>query len=117
MTTDYIRKAVELADGWWWADYGDADIQLEMADGAWWHCDDEAVTPDDFPRILSDALAAQLVRQVDALDPWVQVNIHCRTTEVFPTESRISTTIRSEDRTMNTIRAIVDSGVLENNDD
>jgi len=105
---DYIRKGVELADG------------FEIADAWIWKI---YGTPQHFrpanqpPQYLLDALAAQLVRQVDAL---AEVSV-----EVFqgwsavrdaepPTISRFDLAAAyGPDRTMNTIKAIVDSKVLE----
>lgn len=117
---DYIRQAVELADGWEfdsnhaidWIDVRDArgDIKFTTAIG------------DDIQETL-DALAAQLVRQVDALeslsfpvaDTWVdtehkQTGVYReRFGELSPERLGIAS---GDDRTMNTIKAIVDSGVL-----
>ena len=64
MDKGILKKAVELADGWEWATYSDSDfIELEKADGAYWYDEGEPITPENMPRILKDALAAQLVRQ------------------------------------------------------
>ena len=61
-----------------------------------------------------DALAAQLVRQVDALDrTWIEWGSNGGTS-VFT--GNLATPIAGSyksDRTMNTIKAIVDSGVLD----
>ena len=97
---DYIRKAVELADGW---SISQKDILTTAHHGYFGNIEDIEIL---------DALAAQLVRQVDALDdPWV--------TE-YPRKSIIYSDslcqhiaeVKGPDRTMNTIKAIVDSGVL-----
>lgn len=110
MTDDeYIRKAVEMADGW-----------LEVDDGAWF------ATP--FGHLNSmrnlhsayyDALAAQLVRQCTN-----SVIIYDDHTTVWGAEvqtvvgpgAQIIALVGGPDRTMNTIRAIVGSGVLTEQD-
>ena len=61
-----------------------------------------------------DALAAQLVRRVDALS-GVQVDSKQEYVVVWdfrPDRYREAALIKGPDRTLNTIRAIVDSGVL-----
>ena len=79
---DVIRKAVELADGFWWKEDCVHVLDTPMHYRA-----------DALPQTILDALAAQLTRQVDELDDyWV---------------------CAEDDRTMNTIKAIVDSKVLE----
>jgi len=102
---DYIRikKAVGLADGW----------KIDP-NGIW--------PPFPFPAyadikdtqpIILDALAAQLVRQVDSLDKYV---VHA-----FSTRTAVRTSgplmdiadAKGPDRTMNTIKAIIDSKVLK----
>ena len=106
--TDYIKRAVELADGW---EYEQDDIEpeciyLSAADGTYWHLDEESIPLTELPRILLDALAAQLVRQVDASDYTFSSNVD-RGASVGLIKH-----IDGPDRTMNTIKAIVDSGVL-----
>ncbi len=100
--SDYIRAAVELAEGWTAEPsricVNNAVFYIDLADGQW----------------VIDALAAQLVRQVDAA-PKIhfesggvgQVNVW---RESEPWNRR--THAEGPDRTMNTIKAIVDSGVL-----
>ncbi len=93
---DYILKAVELADGWryWGNDYF-------VVKGVFIHAP---------TWVIKDALAAQLVRQVDNLGT-VDIQIFGRGTEI--NQSGHESTVRiASDRTMNTIRAIVDSEVL-----
>ena len=110
---DYIRKAVELADGWRWA--GDTWY------GPMLICDTRIDTLlEDKWRFLLDALAAQLVRQVDTLrEPDMRIiyfmvdgvgkaMVHDMTKLDFKVGECDGT-----DRTMNTIKAIVDSKVLE----
>ena len=118
--TDLIRKAVELADGW---DYETDDIEepvlliVTMAGGG--HFDVQFVLEGDWStdlngmdQLLLDALAAQLVRQVDALeDYWVCVEDDRATIQcdgIF-----VDVQHKGPDRTLNTIKAIVDSKVLE----
>ena len=104
--TNYIRKGVELADGWdideFWIYSSDYDYKHNT----------------DFPLsdIFKDALAAQLVRQVDALDSKFifvnglgDVSIHSNKFDIDPNPFYA----KGDDRTMNTIKAIVDSGVLK----
>lgn len=100
---DIIRKAVELADGW---SYQPIDFVWIHQHGA-----DEAYSLE--VQWVLDALAAQLVRQVDAL-PEPKPMIICSATAcsvVHPDESYL---MEGNDagRTMNTLRAIIESGVL-----
>jgi hypothetical protein len=89
LVTDLIRKAVSLADGW-----------------------RETVLPFIDQRKL-DALAAQLVRQVDATDDYYVIVKH----DFAAVRGRGPCVKHVEDddadRTLNTINAIVESGVLE----
>ena len=107
--TDYIREAVGLADGFEWP----TEMYATREFG-----------PIERPVLVVgqrflDALAAQLVRQVCAI-PKYDVIISKDGTEIFSgghvkgVEYDIETLsmVRSDDITMNTIRAIVDSGVL-----
>ena len=97
---NYIKKAVELAEGW-------------DDDNEW----SRAVLMTQSQRCL-DALAAQLVRQVDALGT---VSIMYDDKRIIIRNSQqkdifdIGFYQRNEvpGRTMNTIKAIIDSGVLE----
>ena len=109
---EYIRRAVELAEGW------EIDIGqvLTTEYNIWMTLDD-----DEPPQLMLDALAAQLVRQIDAsatgddrpvfssdfngcvLIVSDDADFHAGDCRAGPSEN---------DRTMNTIRAIVDSGVL-----
>ena len=98
--TDYIRKAVELVD----------------SDRYPW--DYYKMTNVDPPheQFMLDALAAQLVRQVDATDYGIIFNTdnECKTA-VWGSRGYTPYVISSSfgpDRTLNTIKAIVDSGVL-----
>lgn len=101
---DYIKRGVELADGW--AIHGKS---LAMPCDA--HRDLWDLT--DLDPCHLDALAAQLVRQVDATGRYrVETDqdyslVH---ENMKPDNDVI---VFSKDRTMNTIKAIVDSGVVE----
>lgn len=115
---DLIRKAFDLADGWEYEiEAVDPDyIYLSAADGTYWHMDEESIPLAELPRIFVDALAAQLVRQVDALSKFAVDSDPYGTAKVWErvsgeSLSRISKS-NDSDRTMNTIRAIVESGVL-----
>jgi len=107
---DYIRKAVELADGF--------DNQTDEA-GDYIEMDDAPYTTVylDIPRQddqwFFDALAAQLVKQVDAM---ILYRLRIEPTGAFMdhegTGERMSDSTFGGDRTMNTIKAVVDSEVL-----
>lgn len=109
----YIRKAAELADGWEFDD--DIHGKVWIRPNYYTYANN-----DDSQQVYVDALAAQLVRQVD---PNHHVDISWMTCEVRDgeTSNRLAyieyrgTTPPYEgcDRTMNTIKAIVDSKVLE----
>lgn len=91
---DYIRKAVELADGWYITHIYDGEDIVAWTDRQY----PPSFVLQSMDRWGLDALAAQLVRQVDALEGYWVKNICC---------------ISGDDRTLNTIKAIVNSGVLE----
>ena len=80
--SDYIRKAVELADGW---TYHDGDCSHEETERWFIGC--------KLPQVWLDALAAQLVRQYY--------------------DAGRKALIWREGDPITTIKAIVDSGVLE----
>ena len=98
---EYVRKAVELADG---IEFGEAEDQLVIQG--------ETITS----VYGLDILAAQLVRQVDGstrhhveiTHGWAAVR-----TGIAYEEIRSISASYGPDRTMGTIRVIVDSGVLE----
>ena len=106
-----IKRAVELANHWWGAGteaFGPSNFHRPYASL-------KVDSPDT--RFFLDALAAQLVRQVDALDTpdtveithdSVWVGYRSKNNESWKRTKRT----KSQDRTMNTIKAIVDSGVL-----
>ena len=109
---DYIKKAVELADGWEAADSN--HIRGPVHPTTW------LIVPDGVPQYALDALAAQLVRQVDAKGGNLIVVKQASTTILGANDPPIFKHCSyGDDRTMNTIKAIVDSGVLtvESSDD
>ena len=109
---DYIRHAAELAK-WTGKDECGVYVQLPEAPISLYLDDLENHAPPWF----KDALAAQLVRQVDALPGLFVYSWPERSSVVVegrnlnnPETTRGS--CDGPDRTMNTIKAIVDSGVL-----
>ena len=103
--SDYIQEAAIIADGWDWT---------TDEDGNWLGGPDMGWQESIISQGALDALAAQLVRQVDAKYPGDFEN-DCNGTAWLELHSGdgglIDTT--GPDRTMNTLRAIIDSGVLE----
>ena len=108
---DYLRKGAKLA-GWTTTRLGNQRIVVFIP------------TPDDVTHVLrigyldeqhvKDALAAQLVRQVDAVHHYTVVTyIEQTTVEDWAGNGEVIVSVRGFDRTMNTIKAIVDSKVLE----
>jgi len=106
MTDDeVIREAVELAEGW------------EM------HHDDSYNSPLNkmvpymlyaIPEGFKDALAAQLVRQVDRMDRGAfhcepTRGIVCEVSRHYPFAHQAIEVAEGPDRTMNTLRAIVEA--------
>ncbi len=109
---DYIKKAVELADGWalcdgWFMLPGfRKDVYFDKPPD--WHDDARQIDQIDL-----DALAAQLTRQVDALAVTIgPTYIGIRDTKEIGMPVVYERTFIG-DRTKNTIKAIVDSGVLD----
>ena len=107
--TDVIRKAVELADG-----IGVSDSGCVWIIPAAREYDDISYVANylshDLPQWLFDVIAAQLVRQVDALECSVETTAD--ESFVFDPYGAQLGAEDGPDRTMNTIKAIVDSGVL-----
>jgi hypothetical protein len=101
-----IRKAVELADGFEYRKSHEGDyINLPYIGFV------KAGS-----NVALDALAAQLVRQVDALDGCeVICDPYCiKVFVAYKKGAKIAKgTAHEFDRAMNTIKAIVDSGVLK----
>jgi len=102
---EYIRKAVELADGF------NMDEQAIVI-----HEWSDFCFIDDPSQHVLDALAAQLVRQVDARAKGVEVEVFdgfARIDSAPPRQYERIAIAEGPDRTMNTIKVIVDSKVLE----
>lgn len=107
---DYIRNAVELADGFE-NQINEAGNYIEIHDVPYARIYLDVPRQDN--QWVFDALAAQLVRQVDELsDYWVITRPH-RTRIMAGLISGIFKEAEGPDRTMSTIKAIVDSEVLE----
>lgn len=113
-----LRKAVELADGWDYHPNGQHTAYMSGPDGI------DVEVDEVFPQTTLDALAAQLTRQVDALDSdEIFVDSNKFETTVFLTSGICDcddgkyVSIEGPDRTANTIEAIVNSGVLERDDE
>lgn len=107
---DYIRKAVELVG---WLDEDDEGEYLQIPQAPTSAYLDEILAPCE--QYLLDALAAQLVRQVDALRTSDHELEFWQRKGIAWIENHGDVPISREDgpdRTMNTIKAIVDSGVL-----
>ena len=105
---DYIRKAVELADGW------QCHSSFVIISAPLQNTEIE-----DLGRCHKDALAAQLTRQVESSGDYYVAQYGDGRTSVnqFSGGLQLSTSIRPKDisvadRTMSTIKAIVDSGTL-----
>lgn len=117
---DIIRRGVELAPGWSITHIYDGEDWADL-----WNCD----WSDEYPVVTFliqdptksghaglDALAAELVRQVDETDH--DIVFRCDGgTEILHKSRYVdrpkSVCVEYSDRTMNTIRAIVESRVLE----
>jgi len=102
---EYIRATVELADGFSW-EWTQPRKELLIRFGT------VAVnmTNTVYSPWMLDALAAQLVRQVDATDYEIRMQ-SCATTVFYVGDEFWQ--VGGKGRTMNTIKAIVDSEVLK----
>ena len=98
---EYIRKAVSLADGFEWDN--DNDVYAHTQYGRLNFAYNEP--------ILLDHIAAQLVRQVDGLTGCLELIAFDGETNIMDQANSVGCG-QGNDRTMNTIKAIVDSGVL-----
>lgn len=110
---EYILKAVELADGWRLNQFGQDLIMVPgMAIG-------HVVKAGDPHAIVVDALAAQLRRQVNVTGKYVvhiepHMVIVCSISEKDGSHRKVIETVADDgDESMNTIKAVVDSKVLE----
>lgn len=109
---EYIRKAVGLAKGWQVDEslaphvLTDGDIVAESLSGY------KGALPST--RELMDALAAQLVRQVHDLSP-VRASIYIvpASTTVYTKDGGDFKVEFEDSQAMNTIKAIIDSKMLE----
>jgi len=100
---DLIRKAVELADGWRINKMGNIQAPCVHRSSI-----DRPLKP------VLDALAAQLVRQVDATAFYYVVTGPSRSAVVEGASSKnVIGLCEAQDRTLNTLKAIVESGVLD----
>ena len=108
---EYIEQGIELANEW-----RRSNKYVVCIDGCQhWYSTGET----KMPSYLLDALAAQLVRQVDAVH--LEDGRHCKVA-VWPNYTQVTAwnasggdvlrEAQGTDRTMNTIKAIVDLGVL-----
>ena len=107
-TEDYIREAVRLAPGWSIGSDERGEWFIGPSPFADWDLNDSGVQP------ILDALAAQLVRQVDAiLDKQVVTQKRWHAVCDWPGEDVICYVEgESNDRALHTIKAIIDSKVL-----
>jgi len=102
--TDIIRKAVEYAEGWGLSvlkKNGPPEIFYYKNQNGYWHLDHP-------PQAAKDALAAQLVRQIDAMNyEIISSEGHCA---VYDQEHQVNTleVNSSYDRTDNTLNACVE---------
>ncbi len=100
---DYIKAGIELADGW--SIKGDTGIYGPDGFRMGW-----VDKPFQFGL---DALAAQLVRQVDEHHEVFAKRTKTHVCSALVDGGNSLAMQRGPDRTMNTIKAVVDSGVLE----
>ena len=104
--TDYIKKAAKLAG---WLDDDDEGEYVEIPNSPVSMYLDEMDAP--YFQFIKDALAAQLVRQVDALTGCLELVVFDGESNTMDQANSVGCA-QGQDRTMNTIKAIVDSGVL-----
>ena len=106
----YIRAGAEQADGF--EVFGDGGrISIYGVALSW--------PISDCPAFIQDAIAAQLKRQVDAIsdgNEGLYVNEASNVTSIYryggEGQEQLEAAASGPDRTMNTLRCIVDSGVL-----
>ena len=108
---EIIRRAVELApDCFAIKPWHDGVFRFVMYAPGWDPVVNFTDDLNDLPQWFLDALAAQLVRQVDAIHPEM-LDIWYDMTRIRTGKERFFA--EGKDRTMNTLRAIVESGVLK----
>ena len=109
---DYIRKAVEIAE---------PKFRMRRDSEGFVHYYGESdhefigtLFEEGLDQYLVDALAAELVRMVDAREDF-SLRCYDEFTSLFLRQNgmRLLAKVSSEGRSMNSIKAIVDSGVLE----
>lgn len=103
---EYIKAAVELADGW----------RLTGRSSTFFYCPTRDGRPlAEIHQIHLDALAAQLVRQIDSkgIDAGIVFSSFGNVMVFDRKSKRAETFSDNPDRTMNTLKCIVDSGVLK----
>ena len=107
---DYIKTGAELADGWTWTHTGDGKTlsTIKAPHGFRFYR-----VNDGFSQVGLDALAAQLVRQVDEHHEVFAKRTKTHVCSALVDGGNSLAMQRGPDRTMNTIKAVVDSGVLE----
>ena len=98
---EYIRAAVELADGWEMFEGGPCILGV---------CIGSIEPSSKWQPIMLAALAAQLIEQVDATDYDIRVFSH--STMIFHGGHEFRT-VSNDGRDMNTIKVVVDSGGIE----
>ena len=103
---DTIRKAVELADDWEIHGLNGFSTPDSGHDAA-------LDSIDEMSQFEKDALAAQLVRQVDALGGKFMLITSPNEVHIGDEVLAAIANEQGPDRTMNTIKAIIDSGVLD----
>ena len=110
---EYIKAAITLAEGWRLNRF---DGDLVVIDGLRLGWPTHRLVDDKvWARPVLDALAAQLVRQVDATNEYLFASAYPGWSSVVPkgNHSTPLATHEGSDRTMNTLKCIVDSGVLQ----
>ena len=114
---EYIRKGVMLADGW------EITLDDEHTEGPWVEIPGVGRHGNDYHSRwtwVRDLLAAQLVRQTDHPSIQYVLSAHDGSTVIYKHNERGErfweklAEASCDDRTLNTIKAIVDSKVLEN---
>jgi len=114
---DYIRKAVELADHWALIRVWDGEDWIDSLDYKWSLSEPHIrCLLQDAAQTTLDALACQLTRQVDALNEfWIDSDMHGVAKIwrgfLYDRKERIAKA-NDKNRTMNTLKAIIDSEVL-----
>lgn len=100
---EYIRAAVSLAEGW---RLQNEILVIHTETNLWMFLDRHV-------QQILDALAAQLVRMVDALpEPTPMIIASATAVSVVLPDETFLMEGNNNGRSMNTIKAIVDSGVL-----